>query len=79
MKKLQVIAVIILFVFLRAFSPSEKSSSETSGIVFHEGKWEEVLDLAKRENKYIFLDIYASWCGPCRVMKLKTFTDELTR
>lgn len=37
-------------------------------------KWKEVLAQAKKENKLIFLDAYASWCGPCKYMQQKVFT-----
>ncbi|WP_066408552.1 thioredoxin family protein [Flavisolibacter tropicus] len=45
------------------------------GIRFVENKkWKEILAQAKRENKLIFLDAYASWCGPCKYMQQKVFT-----
>src|ERR1700761_8867531 len=31
--------------------------------------WEEVLQKAKTEHKYIFMDCYATWCGPCKGME----------
>jgi thioredoxin len=46
------------------------------GIKFQEGSWNSALELAKSENKLIFLDVFASWCGPCKKMKAKTFTDK---
>ncbi|GAB4380434.1 MAG: hypothetical protein Kow0075_11720 [Salibacteraceae bacterium] len=45
------------------------------GIVFFEGSWEEALAEAKKQNKPIFLDAYASWCGPCKLMKARVFTN----
>ncbi|MFN4233274.1 MAG: thioredoxin family protein [Bacteroidia bacterium] len=45
------------------------------GIQFHKGTWDEALQLAKKENKLIFLDIYATWCGPCKKLKAKTFSN----
>lgn len=46
------------------------------GIKFFDGTWSEALAEAKKENKLIFMDAYASWCGPCKMMSANTFTDE---
>jgi len=32
--------------------------------------WQQVKLKAKAENKYIFMDCYATWCGPCKKMEL---------
>lgn len=53
----------------------EHESDSGEGIQFFEGTWDEALALAKQENKLIFLDVYATWCGPCKVLKAKTFPD----
>jgi len=44
------------------------------GIQFHRGSFSEALEIAKKEDKLIFLDIYATWCGPCKRLKAKTFS-----
>ena len=31
--------------------------------------WKEVLAKAKSQNKYIFIDCYTTWCGPCKWME----------
>lgn len=74
---------IILFLTTAAFifrdnTESEKSNkqdSETVGIDFFEGDWQAAKMKAKKENKLIFLDAYASWCGPCKKMEKVSFTD----
>jgi len=49
----------------------------TSGISFNENKaWEAIKQQAKEENKVIFIDVYASWCGPCKLLKKNTFSDQ---
>ena len=45
------------------------------GIQFIEENWDQALKTAKDNNKLIFLDIYATWCGPCKMLKQYTFTD----
>ncbi|GAA4848682.1 thioredoxin family protein [Algivirga pacifica] len=50
--------------------------SMAAGITFEHTAWKEVLKKAKQENKLIFVDAYATWCGPCKYMSANTFTDE---
>ncbi|PKP51489.1 MAG: thioredoxin [Bacteroidetes bacterium HGW-Bacteroidetes-1] len=77
MKSILTIAVgIIMMVLVAAQIPgSENENAGTSAIQFKSGSWNEVLALAKKENKPVFLDISASWCGYCKRMKANVFTD----
>jgi thioredoxin-related protein len=54
---------------------SQESSDETTGIQFVTGTWEEVVAIAKKEKKPIFVDAFTTWCGPCKWMAKNTFTD----
>ena len=38
------------------------------GINFFRGSFEEALKKAQQENKQIFVDVYTSWCGPCKMV-----------
>lgn len=46
------------------------------GIQFFKGNWQEALEFAKKEHKYIFMDAYAEWCGPCKRMAREVFTQK---
>jgi thiol-disulfide isomerase/thioredoxin len=35
-----------------------------------------ILAKAKTEKKLVFMDAYASWCGPCKLMEKNVFTDK---
>ena len=43
------------------------------GVVFEDLTLAEALEKAKTEDKYVFLDCYTSWCGPCKVMSKQIF------
>lgn len=51
-------------------------SNEDKGIDFKDISFEEALALAEKENKLVFLDAYAVWCGPCKMMDRTTFRSE---
>lgn len=46
------------------------------GIEFFHGSWEEALEMAQKEDKIIFVDAYAKWCGPCKRMAKDVFTQD---
>jgi thiol-disulfide isomerase/thioredoxin len=48
---------------------------QAQGIEFFHGTWAEALEKAKTEEKIIFVDAFASWCGPCKRMASQTFPD----
>jgi thiol-disulfide isomerase/thioredoxin len=42
----------------------------------HDLGWTAILAKAKAENKYIFMDCFTTWCGPCRYMSTTVFPQE---
>ncbi|MBI2284496.1 MAG: thioredoxin family protein [Bacteroidetes bacterium] len=74
-----VIAVLI-FAFIQKdnneISEGNNDPANKSGIQFISSDWSKALAEAKKQHKLIFLDAYASWCGPCKLLKKKTFPDK---
>ncbi|HYV91442.1 MAG TPA: thioredoxin family protein [Chitinophagales bacterium] len=42
---------------------------------FQSLKWSDAKEQAMAQNKYLFVDCYTEWCGPCRKMAKETFMD----
>jgi len=67
MKK--VISIIAVNIILIISTGIARAQSDT-GITFDQSSnWQQVLAKAKAEHKYIFVDCYATWCGPCKWME----------
>ena len=63
MKQLTFLALVLFF-----------AESKAQGINF-ETEWQVAVEKATKENKLIFMDIYTTWCRPCKVWDKKIFTD----
>lgn len=82
MKKSLWLPLLLLGLFFNlgwttADPPTESTTrpnGDEKGIQFTETSWKEVLKKAKAEKKIIFLDAYASWCGPCKMLQKNVFT-----
>lgn len=68
-----VLGVLVTISLSSAILPIAPTSDE-AGIQFTETSWKAVLKKAKAEKKIIFLDAYASWCGPCKMLQKNVFT-----
>lgn len=70
MKKI-LLAVAMLFAGI-----SLAAAQDDKGIQFEHGTFAEALAKAKAEDKLLFVDVYAEWCGPCKVMASRVFTQQ---
>ncbi len=73
--------LILLFVAAHSMVAQAQKDAEQEkhlsdgGIEFFHGTYVEALEKAKTENKLIFMDAFAEWCGPCKRMAATTFKE----
>ena len=66
--KLYSLLLVCAFLSLNAYAQT------TSAIKFENNlTWSQIRQKAKAENKFIFLDAYTTWCGPCKQMSREVF------
>ncbi|MGN0280803.1 MAG: thioredoxin family protein [Prevotella sp.] len=46
------------------------------GVLFQDIPWAVALKKAKAEGKGVFVDVYTSWCGPCKKMSREVFVND---
>lgn len=62
------------FVLLLSFLLPMLVHAQDTGIHFeHTLTWQQIQAKAKAENKYIFIDCFTTWCGPCKYMSASVF------
>lgn len=60
------ISGLFVFITILGFAQDE--------ILFQDIPFKDLIAKAKKENKLVFIDAYASWCGPCKMMERNIFT-----
>jgi thioredoxin 1 len=68
--------IVLIGALLLTNITGNRNAATPTHINFIEGSFTEALKQAKLQNKYIFVDAYASWCGPCKLLKDNTFTND---
>lgn len=79
--KLLILVPICLFVLFNYNQVNKKNSSPgkdtnssvNTGIAFFNGTWPGALAEATKQHKPIFVDAYAVWCSPCKMMEQTVF------
>lgn len=63
------LSFLTLFIFITSYSLG-------SGIQFQSLSYNQAVEMAKKTNKLIFIDVFATWCGPCKHLSKNIFPDE---
>lgn len=63
----------IVFFSFKKTEVAHGYTAPATQINFIEDSWGEALKQAAAQHKYIFVDAYATWCGPCKILKATTF------
>ena len=72
MKRLSLLILSLIPLIL--FSQEDTSSKGIKWVT--NLSWEQIKQKAKLENKYIFIDAYATWCGPCKEMDKRVYVND---
>jgi len=70
------LGIVTSFLLIIFHAPVKAQSTDDSKIVFIEDDWNAALKQAAAQHKYIFVDAYATWCGPCKMLKATTFKNK---
>ncbi len=69
MKRTSILIVTAFCVTVALFAPPVFAE-----VAWSEDSFETILEKARAENKYVLIDFYTTWCGPCKKMDKETYT-----
>lgn len=65
----------IVCLIVLVYACSRGSVTQISFVKNSEKTMEQMLAQAKSQKKILFVDVYTTWCGPCKWMDENTFSD----
>lgn len=79
MKTLKTRSYLFMVITSFFFLSGNAAAQGNTGIKFEQKlSWSQIKAKAKAEGKYIFIDAFATWCGPCKEMDKNVYpTEEL--
>lgn len=70
-----IIAISLVAAYSFANPKVDFKLDDADGIQFSQGNFKSLIHQAQKQKKLIFMDVYATWCGPCKRLKAKTFSN----
>jgi thiol-disulfide isomerase/thioredoxin/Flp pilus assembly protein TadD len=67
--------VLLLLAAVAMLATAGVAGAETD-VRWADTSWDDIIKQAKDENKYIFIDFFTTWCGPCKRLDKVTYVDE---
>lgn len=74
MKKISILLVALLFLSVQ-FSSAALSKKDSTDEGIHWISFEQAEKEMKKQPKKVLIDVYTGWCGWCKVMAKKTYTN----
>jgi thioredoxin-related protein len=76
-KKVGMKVLLSIILMTPLFAKTQLMLAPNSGVQWEADlSWQQIKEKAKAENKYIFLDCFATWCGPCKQMDKSVYAND---
>lgn len=76
-KLLIALGIATIVVVAESFISNISAPADDSKGLVHWYTFTDAVELQKKKPKPIMVDIYTSWCGPCKMMSANTFGNEI--
>lgn len=76
MKKLSILIAVIALLGGTIILAAKPSTPAAKGIHFQNITFNQALLEAQKEHKLVFMNMYATWCVPCKMLMKNTMTNE---
>lgn len=76
MKTIQILLIAMMIFGFSNKTKTEVEEKTNYELVVIDQNFEQAIKLAKKSNKLLFIDFYATWCGPCKQLDRLIFQND---